>query len=198
MWSRGRTRDRSGRTPARHHCPVRGRFKFEGVRSTISGSWAGRSRPRLRRMVSIASGVFAQFGAARWRSPFATLGAPGMVTRWMSSLGFNPWNHGFSRYTFFGVALVYTYFRAAPHGPRHHPRSRGAAPNMAKGGVRARGQHLAPLRSPSHLPLRLAMVDNGGWCLATGRLRPAKNGDIAQGSFGCPVDFQFLSGVYSN
>jgi putative spermidine/putrescine transport system permease protein len=41
----------------------------------------------------------------------ATLGAPGLVTRWMSSLGFNPWNHGFSRYTFFGVALVYTYFQ---------------------------------------------------------------------------------------
>ena len=155
----------------------RGRSSRIGARSTISG--LGRGDPGL--------GCGGWSPSLRASSPnsvlpagvplIATLGAPGLLTRWMSSLGFNPWNHGFSRYTFFGVALVYTYFQLPLMVLVHHPRSRGAAPDVAKGGVRARGQQLALLallRSPSHLPLRLAMVDNGRWCLATGRLRPAK------------------------
>jgi hypothetical protein len=107
----------------------------------------------------------------------ATLGAPGLVTRWMSSLGFNPWNHGFSRYTFFGVALVYTYFQLPLMVLVHHPRSRGAAPDVAKGGVRARGQQLALLalrRRPTHLPLRLAMADTGRLMVGDRSLTPSQ------------------------
>ena len=69
-------------------------------------------RGPLRRVVSTASGVFAQFGGVPLAFLFiATLGTTGLVTRWMSTLGFDPWEHGFSLYTFFGVAIVYTYFQ---------------------------------------------------------------------------------------
>ena len=66
----------------------------------------------LRRVVSTASGVFAQFGGVPLAFLFiASLGTVGLVTGWLSDLGFNPWNHGFDLYTFFGVAIVYTYFQ---------------------------------------------------------------------------------------
>ena len=66
----------------------------------------------LRRIVSTASGVFAQFGGVPLAFLFiATLGTTGLVTNWMKALGFDPWDHGFDLYTFFGVAIVYTYFQ---------------------------------------------------------------------------------------
>ena len=66
----------------------------------------------LRRIVSTASGVFAQFGGVPLAFLFiATLGTTGLVTNWMKALGFDPWSHGFDLYTFFGVAIVYTYFQ---------------------------------------------------------------------------------------
>jgi putative spermidine/putrescine transport system permease protein len=66
----------------------------------------------LRRIVSTASGVFAQFGGVPLAFLFiASLGTTGLVTHWMADLGFNPWEHGFDLYTFFGVAIVYTYFQ---------------------------------------------------------------------------------------
>ena len=66
----------------------------------------------LRRIVSTASGVFANFGGVPLAFLFiSTLGTTGLVTGWLSALGFDPWSHGFDLYTFFGVALVYTYFQ---------------------------------------------------------------------------------------
>jgi putative spermidine/putrescine transport system permease protein len=66
----------------------------------------------LRRIVSTAAGVFANFGGVPLAFLFiATLGTTGLVTNWMKALGFNPYDHNFSLYTFFGVALVYTYFQ---------------------------------------------------------------------------------------
>ncbi len=66
----------------------------------------------LRRIVSTASGVFANFGGVPLAFLFiATLGTTGVVTVWLNDLGVNPYNNGFSLYTFTGVALVYMYFQ---------------------------------------------------------------------------------------
>jgi putative spermidine/putrescine transport system permease protein len=66
----------------------------------------------LRRMVSTAAGVFAQFGGVQLAFLFiATLGTTGLVTDWLKALGFDPWSHGFDLYKLFGVAIVYTYFQ---------------------------------------------------------------------------------------
>jgi putative spermidine/putrescine transport system permease protein len=66
----------------------------------------------LRRIVSTASGVFAQFGGVPLAFLFiATLGTTGLVTDWLKALGFDPWNHGFDLYKLLGVAIVYTYFQ---------------------------------------------------------------------------------------
>jgi putative spermidine/putrescine transport system permease protein len=66
----------------------------------------------LRRIVSTASGVFAQFGGVPLAFLFiATLGTTGLATGWLNALGVNPYGHGFDLYTFFGVSIVYTYFQ---------------------------------------------------------------------------------------
>ena len=66
----------------------------------------------LRRIVTTASGVFANFGGVPLAFLFiATLGTTGIATRWLNSLGLNPYTHGFSLYTFVGVSLVYMYFQ---------------------------------------------------------------------------------------
>jgi len=66
----------------------------------------------LRRVVVTASGVFAQFGGVPLAFLFiASLGTTGMVTRWFSDAGLNPYSHGFNLYGFGGVALVYMYFQ---------------------------------------------------------------------------------------
>ena len=66
----------------------------------------------LRRVVVTASGVFANFGGVPLAFLFiASIGSTGMVTGWLSAIGLNPYDHGFSLYTFTGVALVYLYFQ---------------------------------------------------------------------------------------
>jgi putative spermidine/putrescine transport system permease protein len=68
--------------------------------------------PMLRRIVSTASGVFANFGGVPLAFLFiATLGTTGLVTQWMTDVGFNPTAHGFNLYTFLGIAVVYMYFQ---------------------------------------------------------------------------------------
>jgi putative spermidine/putrescine transport system permease protein len=66
----------------------------------------------LRRVVTTASGVFANFGGVPLAFLFiSAIGSSGMITTWLSDLGFDPYNHGFSLYTFTGVAIVYMYFQ---------------------------------------------------------------------------------------
>jgi putative spermidine/putrescine transport system permease protein len=66
----------------------------------------------LRRCVTTASGVFANFGGVPLAFLFiATLGTTGVATKWLDSLGLNPYEHGFNLYTFSGIALVYMYFQ---------------------------------------------------------------------------------------
>jgi putative spermidine/putrescine transport system permease protein len=66
----------------------------------------------LRQMVITASGVFANFGGIPLAFVFiASLGTTGLATQWISDLGLNPYNHGFSLYTLSGVIVVYMYFQ---------------------------------------------------------------------------------------
>jgi putative spermidine/putrescine transport system permease protein len=66
----------------------------------------------LKRVVSTASGVFANFGGVPLAFLFiASLGNTGLATQWLSDIGLKIYNHGFNLYTFDGVALVYMYFQ---------------------------------------------------------------------------------------
>jgi putative spermidine/putrescine transport system permease protein len=66
----------------------------------------------LRRIVSTASGVFANFGGVPLAFLFiASLGTTGIVTSWLNTLGIDPYAHGFTIYKLTGVAIVYAYFQ---------------------------------------------------------------------------------------
>lgn len=66
----------------------------------------------LRRTVVTASGVFANFGGVPLAFLFiATFGTTGLATQWLADIGLSPYKHGFSLYSFGGVALVYMYFQ---------------------------------------------------------------------------------------
>ena len=59
-----------------------------------------------------ASGVFANFGGVPLAFMFiATLGLTGIGTQWLNDLSINLYSHGFTLYSFEGVALVYMYFQ---------------------------------------------------------------------------------------
>ncbi len=86
---------------------------FPGIAGLVVAYAVLTSRSQfLRRVVSTASGVFANFGGVPLAFLFiASVGSAGLITGWLSALGFNPYDHGFNLYTFGGVALVYTYFQ---------------------------------------------------------------------------------------
>jgi putative spermidine/putrescine transport system permease protein len=66
----------------------------------------------LRQIVITAAGVFANFGGVPLAFLFiATLGSSGLISQWLTSLGFNPYNHGFTLYSLLGVIVVYLYFQ---------------------------------------------------------------------------------------
>ena len=66
----------------------------------------------LRQVCVTASGVFANFGGVPLAFLFvATLGSSGLATRWLTDLGFNPYDNGFNLYTLGGVVIVYLYFQ---------------------------------------------------------------------------------------
>jgi putative spermidine/putrescine transport system permease protein len=69
-------------------------------------------RATLRRMVSTASGVFANFGGVPLAFLFiALLGTTGLLTNLLGDLRVHLYSSGFSLYTFGGVAIVYGYFQ---------------------------------------------------------------------------------------
>jgi len=65
------------------------------------------------RLTAACSGVLAQFGGVNLAFMFiASFGAlSGVATHWLADVGFNPWDHGFDLYKFWGVAFVYMYFQ---------------------------------------------------------------------------------------
>jgi putative spermidine/putrescine transport system permease protein len=101
----------------------------------------GRGAAALRQVVITASGVFANFGGVPLAFLFiASFGSSALVTGWLSDIGLNIYNMGFSLYTLSGVTLVYMYFQIplmvliilpALEGLR--PAWREAAENMGAG-----------------------------------------------------------------
>jgi putative spermidine/putrescine transport system permease protein len=68
--------------------------------------------PTLRRIVSTSAGVFANFGGVQLAFLFiAAIGSSGLVVELLKVIGFDPYAHGFSLYTFTGIAIVYLYFQ---------------------------------------------------------------------------------------
>ena len=69
--------------------------------------------PRIvRTILTTFSGVAANFAGIPLAFAFiATLGTIGIVTQWLTSLGFNPYDHGFSVFSKTGIELVYLYFQ---------------------------------------------------------------------------------------
>ncbi len=66
----------------------------------------------LRNPLIAFSGVAANFAGVPLALAFvATLGTTGMVTRLLSGVGINLYQHGFSLFTFSGLVVVYTYFQ---------------------------------------------------------------------------------------
>jgi len=66
----------------------------------------------LRQVVITMSGVFANFGGVPLAFLFvSSLGSSGLLTGWLSALGLNIYNMGFTLYTMSGVAVVYMYFQ---------------------------------------------------------------------------------------
>ena len=66
----------------------------------------------LRRVVVTMSGVFANFGGVPLAFLFiTTLGSSGLETRWLSDIGFNIYDAGFSLYSLTGIVVVYMYFQ---------------------------------------------------------------------------------------
>jgi putative spermidine/putrescine transport system permease protein len=66
----------------------------------------------LRQVVITMSGVFANFGGVPLAFLFvSSLGSTGLITGWLSDIGLNIYNMGFTLYTMSGVAVVYMYFQ---------------------------------------------------------------------------------------
>jgi putative spermidine/putrescine transport system permease protein len=74
--------------------------------------WSARRGAVLRQVAITASAVFANFGGVPLAFLFiATLGSSGLASKWLTDLGFNPYQHGFSLYSLSGVIVVYLYFQ---------------------------------------------------------------------------------------
>jgi putative spermidine/putrescine transport system permease protein len=90
---------------------------FASVLPAIAGVFLANAvitarRQTLKRIVSTASGVFANFGGVPLAFIFiATLGTTGLATRLLTHLGLNPYTHHFDLYTFSGLVVVYAYFQ---------------------------------------------------------------------------------------
>jgi putative spermidine/putrescine transport system permease protein len=69
--------------------------------------------PRIvRTILTTFSGVAANFAGIPLAFAFiATLGIIGVVTQWLISLGFNPYEHGFTLFSKTGIEIVYLYFQ---------------------------------------------------------------------------------------
>lgn len=72
----------------------------------------GNPRGALRRIVSSASGVLAQFGGVTLAFAFiATIGGNGFITLWLQAHGLDPYAKGVWLYELPGLVLVYAYFQ---------------------------------------------------------------------------------------
>lgn len=69
------------------------------------------SSPSVRHVVTTGSGVFANTGGLPLAFSFiAAYGNFGIVTRVLSAMGWNPYDHGFTIYSLLGLLAIYLYF----------------------------------------------------------------------------------------
>jgi putative spermidine/putrescine transport system permease protein len=155
--------------------------------------------PAFKRVVAATSGVLAQFGGVNLAFMFiATLAATnGLVTKWLSAIGLDPWNHGFSLYKFWGVALVYMYFQIplmvlviTPAFAGLRPAWREAAENLGASKWRFWRHVGIPVLSPAILGSMFLLFGSGFSAYATAEaltggtisITPIQIGDILQGN----------------
>jgi putative spermidine/putrescine transport system permease protein len=129
----------------------------------------------LRQVVITASGVFANFGGVPLAFLFvSSLGTTGLITGWLSDIGLNIYNLGFTLYTMSGVALVYMYFQIplmvlvilpALEGLR--PSWREAAENLGARGWQYWRYVGGPVLMPSFLGCVLLLFGSGLSAYAT-------------------------------
>ena len=129
----------------------------------------------LRRVAITASGVFANFGGVPLAFLFiATLGNTGLATRWLTDIGFNPYDNGFDLYGLGGVALVYMYFQIPlmvlvilPAFEGLRPAWREAAQNMGANGLQYWRYVGVPVLAPSVLGAILLLFGSAFSAYAT-------------------------------
>ena len=139
----------------------------------------------LRRVVSTASGVFANFGGVPLAFLFiATLGSSGLAVGWLKAIGFDPYEHGFSLYTFVGIAIVYLYFQIplmvlviTPALEGLKPAWREAADNLGASGWQYWRLVGGPVLAPSFLGSLLLLF--GGAFSAFATTQALTSGSIA-------------------
>ena len=94
-------------------------LELSGLSAVIAGviglvgtvALASSSNATARRLVTTACGVLANTGGVPLAFAFiATIGNAGITTHVLADIGFNPYNHGFSLYSFSGLIIVYLYF----------------------------------------------------------------------------------------
>ncbi len=139
----------------------------------------------LRRVVSTASGVFANFGGVPLAFLFiATLGSSGLAVSWLKAIGFDPYEHGFSLYTFTGIAIVYLYFQIplmvlviTPALEGLRPAWREAADNLGAGSWQYWRLVGGPVLAPSFIGSVLLLF--GGALSAFATAQALTSGSIA-------------------
>jgi putative spermidine/putrescine transport system permease protein len=153
-------------------------------------------RTLLRRIVSTASGVFANFGGVQLAFLFiATLSATGVVTVWLRDLGVALTTRWL--FTFNGVALVYIYFQlplmvliVTPALSGLRPAWREASQNLGAKGWQYWRYVGGPVLAPTILGCTLLLFGFGLSAYATARaltagtipLTPIQIGDVMNGN----------------
>jgi putative spermidine/putrescine transport system permease protein len=85
-----------------------GIFGFLLAYSSIRGGLP----PFMRSSLMTFCGVASNFAGVPLAFAFIALLSPnGMLTGWLRAIGFNPYFHGFTLYTFWGLSMVYMYFQ---------------------------------------------------------------------------------------
>ena len=155
--------------------------------------------PAFKRIVSATSGVLAQFGGVNLAFMFiaAFAATNGLITKWLASIGLDPWNHGWSLYKFWGVAFVYMYFQiplmiliVTPAFAGLRPAWREAAENLGASRWRFWRHVGIPVLTPAILGSMFLLFGSGFSAYATAEaltggtisITPIQIGAILQGN----------------
>jgi putative spermidine/putrescine transport system permease protein len=171
-----------------------------GILGTLIAYAIATSRHELfKRLTAACSGVLAQFGGVNLAFMFiASFGAlSGVATHWLADVGFNPWDHGFDLYRFWGVAFVYMYFQIplmvliiTPAFAGLKESWREAAENLGASSWRYWRHVGLPVLSPAVLGGMFLLFGSGFSAYATAEalttgtiaITPIQIGDILQGN----------------